>query len=110
MARAIQFTLHGNHHSLVGSISDFNLLVKILVENKVFKFKPGCGAKDTECVDIFARGSSKIGLGGPLKEYQCQAQRNWKTGSAQDEDLFGEYKAKDLEDELDRGVDLSNST
>ena len=70
MARAIQFTSHGNHHSLVGSTSDLSLLVKILVEDKVFEFEAGRSAKDNEFVDLFARGLSKIRLKGLVKKYQ----------------------------------------
>lgn len=76
MARATQFTSHGNYHLLVGFTSDLSLLVKILVEDKVFEFKTRRNAKDTKFVDLFACESSKIGLEGPLKEYQRQVQNN----------------------------------
>lgn len=70
MAGAIQSTSHGNHHSPVGSTSDLSLLVKILVEDKVFEFETRRDTKNTEFVDLFAYRSSKIRLRGPLKGYQ----------------------------------------
>lgn len=109
MAKATWFISHGNHHLLVGSTFDLSLLVKILVEDKIFKLEPGRDAKDTKFVDLFACGSSKIGLGSLLKEYQHWAQGNWKTGLAQDDNFFEEYETEDLEDELDRRIDLSDS-
>lgn len=79
IARATHFTSYKNHHSLVNSTSDLSLLVKILVEKKVFEFEVGNNIKNTKFVNFFACELSKIGLESLLKEYQRQVQGNWKT-------------------------------
>lgn len=45
MARATESIYYRKHYSLVGSTSYLNLLVKLLVEDKVFEFKARRGAK-----------------------------------------------------------------
>ena len=110
MARATQSTSHGNHHSLVGNSSDLCLLVKILVEDKVFELESGRGTKKTEFVDLFIRGSRIIAAGGPLEEYQRRARGNWKNSSAQDSELFADYEAEDSDDNIvDEGENLNES-
>lgn len=39
MAKAIQYILYKNYYLLIVSISNFNLLIKILIKNKIFEFK-----------------------------------------------------------------------
>ena len=109
MARTTQSTSYGNYHSLVGFTFNLSLLVKILVKDKIFKFEVGRDVKDTEFVNFIICGSSKIKLGGLLKEYQRQTQGNWKICLVQDRDLFGKYEVEDLEDELNREVDFNDS-
>lgn len=69
MAKAIRFRSYENHYLLVDSISDLSLLIKILVENKIFELEVGHDIKKTEFVDFFAYKSRKIELKDPLKKY-----------------------------------------
>lgn len=70
MARVTQFISYKNQHLLVDSISDLSLLIKILVEDKVFKLEVEHGIKNTKFVDFFAYKLSKIRLKSSLKEYK----------------------------------------
>lgn len=76
MTKATWFTYHRNYYLLVKYTSDLNFLIKLLVEEKLFKLKAWCGAKKTEFIDLYIYGISKIGLRGPLKEYLSWAQGN----------------------------------
>lgn len=69
ITRAIWSTSHKNHYSIIGSNFDLSLLVKILVEDKIFKLKVGRNIKNTEFVDFFIYELRKIRLRGLLKEY-----------------------------------------
>lgn len=69
MTKATWSTYYGNYHSLVKYISDFYLMVKLLVKDKVFKLKAGYGVKETEFIDFYMCGVGKIGLKSPLKKY-----------------------------------------
>ncbi len=78
MARATESTSHGNRHSVVSSVSDLSLVVKILVEDTVFKYQPGRGTKEIEFIDLYVRGTKVIAAGTPLDKYQQRARGNWK--------------------------------
>lgn len=70
MARVMQSILYRNHHLLIGNSSDFCLLVKILIEDKVFKLKSGHKTKKTKFVDLFVYELRIIAAEGLLKKYQ----------------------------------------
>lgn len=53
MARATESIYHGKHYSLVRSTSYLNLLVKLLVEDKVFEFKVGHSAKWIKFINLY---------------------------------------------------------
>ncbi len=109
MARAIESTSHGNRHSVVSSVSDLSLVVKILVEDTVFKYQPGRAMKETEFIDLYVRGTKVIATGTPLDKYQQRARSNWKlklaiNGRQSDDDRDDDSIINDLE-----GVDLSST-
>lgn len=100
MARVTQSTSHRNHYSLVGNSSDLCLLVKILVEDKVFELESGRGTKETKFVDLFICGSRIIAAGSLLEEYQGWARGNWKNSLTQDSELFADYEAEDSDNNI----------
>lgn len=73
MAKIIQFISHKNYHLLVNNSFYFCLLIKILIENKVFELKVSFKTKKTEFVNLFIYGLMIIVVGNPLKKYQYWA-------------------------------------
>ncbi len=69
MARATKSTFYGNQHSVLSSLSDLSLVVKILVEDTVFKYQPGQGMNETEFINFYVRGTKVIAAGIPLDKY-----------------------------------------
>lgn len=69
MAKITQFTSHKNHYLLVNNSFYFCLLVKILVENKVFELEISFKTKKTEFVNFFIYGLIIIAVGNLLKKY-----------------------------------------
>ncbi len=57
-------------------MSDFSLVVKILVEDTVFKYQPGQGMKETEFIDFYVCRTKVIAAGTPLNKYQRRAKGN----------------------------------
>lgn len=100
MAKVTQFTSHENHYLLISNSSDLCLLVKILVEDKMFELELGREIKKTKFVDLFIRGSRIIAARDPLEEYQRRARSNWKNSLAQDSELFADYEAKDSDNNI----------
>ncbi len=70
MARTTKSTSHGNRHSVISNVSYLSLVVKILVEDTVFKYQPGRGIKETEFIDLYVRGTKMIAASTPLDKYQ----------------------------------------
>lgn len=68
MARIIRSTSHRNYHLLIGSTTNFNLLIKISIEDNIFNFKAKYSIKEIELVDFFIYGSDKIRLRDLLKK------------------------------------------
>lgn len=87
MAQATESTSHGNQYSVVSSMSDFSLIVKLLVEDTVFEYQPGQGSNKTEFIDLYLCGSRVIVVGGPFDSYQRRARGNWKLGCSLDSKL-----------------------
>lgn len=78
ITRATKSTSHGNRYSVVSSVSDLGLMVKLLVEDAVFDDHPARGNNESEFTDLFFRGTRAIAAGGPLALYQRKARGNWK--------------------------------
>lgn len=76
MASIIQSTSYKNTHLLVAFIFDLSLLIKILIEDKVFKLKTERNTKKIKFVNFFIYKLTKIVASSPLKEYQYQMQGN----------------------------------
>lgn len=53
IVRVIWFILYKNYYLLIDSTSEFSLLVKILVEDIIFKLKARYDTKETEFVNHF---------------------------------------------------------
>lgn len=69
MARITQSTSSGNYHLLIGSTTNFDLLIKISIEDNIFKLKAKYGTKEIELVDFFIHGSDEIRLRDLLQKY-----------------------------------------
>lgn len=76
MAKSSGSISHRNYHLLVASTFNLSLLIKILIEDKIFELEARYNAKETQFVDFFIYRITKIVARGLLKKYQCRVQGN----------------------------------
>ncbi len=76
MACTTESTSHGNCHSVISSVSELNLIVKLLIEYAVFDYQLGRGSNKSEFINLYLCGTKSIIAGGPLNLYQHKARRN----------------------------------
>ncbi len=76
MAHTTKSISHGNRHSVIISMSDLSLVVKILVENTVFKYQPGWRTKKTEFIDLYVHRTKVINASTLLNKYQQKVRGN----------------------------------
>lgn len=72
MAKATRSTYYRNHHSLIEYTFDLSLLVKLLIEDKVFELKVGRGIKKIKFINFYIHRIGRIDFRGLLKEYLRQ--------------------------------------
>lgn len=85
ITRATKSTFYDNYYSVISSVSDLNLIVKLLIKNAVFGYQPNKGSNKSELTNLYICKSKFIGIEGPLELYQYKAYRNWKLKSLLDD-------------------------
>lgn len=78
MVCATELTSHDNCHSVVSNVSDFSLIVKLLVKDAVFDVHPNKGSNKSEFTNLFFYETITIAVEGLLAFYQYKGHRNWK--------------------------------
>lgn len=69
MAQVIKSLSHKNCHSVVNSMLDLNLLVKLLVEDAVFKYHPSQRTNMIKFINLYIRRLRVIIARGSLNAY-----------------------------------------
>lgn len=99
MVQATESTFYRNQYSVINSMSDLSIIVKLLVKNAVFEYHPGQETNRIEFIDLYIRGLKVIAAGGPLNAYQRRAQGNWQLRSMLDVGVLRaeEEKSSDID-------------
>lgn len=78
MACATKSTSYNNHHSVINSISDLGLIVKLLLEDIIFNYQPGKKSNKSKFINLYIRGSKSISIEDLLELYQNRVTRELK--------------------------------
>lgn len=89
-------------------MSDLNLVVKLLVEDIVFKYQPSGKTKEIEFIDLYICGIKVIVAGTLLDKYQYRAQDNQKWKLAMNSNQFDNNKDNNSTIDVLKKADLSS--
>lgn len=78
MVYATESTSFDDCDSIISSILDFCLIVKLLVRDIIFDNQPSRGSNKSEFTDLYFCGTKSIAARGLLNLYQHRVYGNWK--------------------------------
>ena len=96
MIRDSGATNYGNYYLAVNITGDVLKLVQLLVEDGVFGEQLG-QKYETETLDLFVLGTSKMATGIPLHKYQIYTRGNWNKASLDSDQESDEDNETDLD-------------
>lgn len=67
-----------NCHSVTNSVSDLNLIIKLLVEDVVFDYQPNREKNNSEFTKLYSYRKKSIVIKGPPNSYQYRPCGKWK--------------------------------
>lgn len=76
MACITKSICYNNYYSVVSNISNFNLIIKLLVEDIIFDYQPSKKGNNSEFTNLYIRGSKSMEIKDSLKSYQYRACKN----------------------------------
>lgn len=78
MACAIKSTSYSNRHSIISSISDFSLIMKLLVKDTVFDYQSSRRSNKLKFTNLYLYRTKSIVARSSYDLYQYKAYRNQK--------------------------------
>lgn len=79
---------YGNWHLIVNKTWNLSFIIKLLVENIVFKYYLDWKTNKTKFIDLYICGSRVIITEKQLNIYQYKAKSNWQLRSVLDDRIF----------------------